>query len=72
VRISDNDKLLSVTGASIFLEVAACTIRRHADSGLLPCIRDSANVRLFKRSDLERFRRKHRVDNFRGTRGVRP
>jgi DNA-binding transcriptional MerR regulator len=74
--VTTKDDLYSVTGASLFLSVAATTVRRHADSGLLPCIRDSANVRLFKRSDLERFRRKHRIDNFRGTvaraRGVRP
>jgi DNA-binding transcriptional MerR regulator len=60
---SNEPKVFGVTGASIFLGIAACTIKRHANSGLLPCSRDSSNKRLFKRADLEKFKRKHQVGN---------
>ena len=57
------NEIFGVTGASIFLGLAACTIKRHADTGLLPCTRDSSNKRLFRRADLVRFRRKHKGNN---------
>jgi MerR HTH family regulatory protein len=59
VIAKNKDEWFSVTGASLFLGVAAGTVRRHADIGSLPCTRNSSNARQFRRTDLERFRCKH-------------
>jgi DNA-binding transcriptional MerR regulator len=63
VVTNNSDELLSVTGASIYLKLAADTVRRYADEGRLPCVRNSVNARQFRRRDLERYRRKHLSDN---------
>jgi DNA (cytosine-5)-methyltransferase 1 len=72
VSKTNESKLFGVTGASIFLGVAACTIKRHANSGLLPCMRDSSNKRLFRLADLKRYRRKHPSGNGRRCNGGAP
>jgi predicted site-specific integrase-resolvase len=69
VATTNEHELFSVTGASIFLQIAADTVRRHADNGLLPCIRNSSNARHFKRTDLERYGRKHPRGNGRPCNG---
>lgn len=47
--------LLSVPQAARFLEFAEGYVRRLADTGVIPSVRDHANRRLFKGADLEKF-----------------
>jgi excisionase family DNA binding protein len=56
-----NDDLLGTSGAASILQCSEATIRKHADTGRLPCIRDSSNKRLFKRTAVEAYKRKHPV-----------
>jgi hypothetical protein len=56
-------QLLGLSGAAGFLGCDGRTVSRHADARRLPCVRDSSGKRLFKRSDLKKFKRTHRIGN---------
>ena len=58
-----NDEVLGRTGAASILGCDIRTLNRHADVGNLPCVRDSSGKRLFKRSDVEQFKRSNRIGN---------
>lgn len=49
----EDDALLSVAEAAAFLDVHADTVRRWADSGLLPVSRTPTNHRRFRAADLK-------------------
>ena len=50
-------ELFTASSAARILEASAASVRGWADAGLLPVIRTIEGVRLFKREDLEAFRR---------------
>lgn len=54
---SHEPTLLGTPGAARFFSVAEQTIRRWVAEGVLPCERDHANRRVFRRTDLEARRR---------------
>lgn len=52
-------EIYGMSAAARFLKLGTECIARHADSGRLPCVRDTSNKRLFLRKDLEQFKRNH-------------
>ncbi len=50
-------ELFTASSAARILEASAASVRGWADAGLLPVIRTMEGVRLFKREDLEVFKR---------------
>lgn len=50
-------ELFTASSAARILEASAGSVRLWADTGLLPVIRTMEGVRLFKREDLEAFKR---------------
>jgi hypothetical protein len=65
VRITNDDKVYDqgLSRAAIILECEGGTVKRYADAGKLPHIRDSSGKRLFARADLEHFKRTNRIGN---------
>lgn len=62
-QTKDDAKVFGLSGAANFLGCDGRTVTRHANARRLPCTRDSSGKRLFKRSDLEKFKRSHRIGN---------
>ncbi len=50
-------ELFTTSSAARMLEASAGSVRLWADAGLLPVVRTTDGVRLFKREDLEAFKR---------------
>jgi excisionase family DNA binding protein len=61
VTTTKDSPTLTVTGAAQLLGVAFHTVIRWADAGILPCVRNSSNARLFTRMDVERCARERAV-----------
>jgi excisionase family DNA binding protein len=55
-----NDELMGTSGAVGILGCDSRTIYRHVAAGRLRCVRDITGRRIFKRSDLEAYKRKHK------------
>jgi len=61
VATRKDEKIYGISGAAAYLSCDARTVRKYADSGQLPCTKDSIGRRLFKQADLEIFRRNTRA-----------
>lgn len=57
VATKNDEHAYGISYAVRELGYCAATIRKWADAGELHCIRDSTGRRLFRRSDLEKFKR---------------
>jgi hypothetical protein len=67
VRITNDDSNKvydqGLSRAAIILECEGGTVKRYADAGKLPHIRDSSGKRLFAIADLRAFKRNNRIGN---------
>src|SRR4030042_5838135 len=52
-----NEQPLSITDAATILEISPSTLRRLADSNILPSTRLENNYRVFKPTDIETFKK---------------
>jgi hypothetical protein len=50
-----DDNLFTSSAAARFIRKSEGTVRSYVTTGKLPCIRTSTGVRLFRKSDLEKF-----------------
>ena len=57
------DELLGTSGAASILGCDYRTIYRHVDAGRLRCVRDNTGRRIFKRADIDAFKRKNKIGN---------
>jgi excisionase family DNA binding protein len=50
-------EFLTVNAAAKLLDVSDATVRLYERQGRLPALRTSSGIRLFKKDDVERFRK---------------
>lgn len=60
-----NGDLLGTSGAASILGCDYRTVYRHVDAGRLPCVRDNTGRRIFRRADVDAFKRspKNKIGN---------